>query len=106
MAIPTTAATASRCASEREDKRTYSEVTMDGKDDIPGSFFSAVTHTAFCRIDSDLFPCVLALQRTDDEGVEGSLEEEGPLLEILEDGDMGLTSGAAGLGDLVLDEVG
>jgi hypothetical protein len=106
MAKPTSAATASKCASEREDKRTYSEETMDGEDDIPGAFFSTVTRTAFCRMDSDLVPCVLALHRVDEEGVEGSLEEEGPELEILEAGDMGATSGAASLGDLVLDEAG
>jgi hypothetical protein len=47
MARPTSAAIARRCASEREDSKTNLEETRDGKEGIPGAFFSAVTHTTF-----------------------------------------------------------
>jgi hypothetical protein len=47
-------------------------------------------------MDSDLDPCILALQRADDDGVEAGLEGVGPELEILEDGDVVLSGGATG----------
>jgi hypothetical protein len=57
-------------------------------EDKPGAFFSAVTRTAFYRTDSDLEPYALALRRVEDDGVEASLDGEGPELEILEDAAM------------------
>jgi hypothetical protein len=47
-------------------------------------------------MDSDMDPCILALQRADDDGVGAGLEGEGPELEILEDGDVVSSSEAIG----------
>jgi hypothetical protein len=74
------------CIGER-GRRTKLEDKRDGEVDKLGAFFSAVTRTAFCRLDSDLEPCALALRRVEDDGVKASLEGGGPELEILEDGD-------------------
>jgi hypothetical protein len=45
-------------------------------------------------MDSDLEPCVLALQRAEDDGVGATLGGEAPVLEILEDGDEHSSGGA------------
>jgi hypothetical protein len=53
-------------------------------------------------MDSDLDPCVLALQRADDDGVGAGLGGEGPELEILEDGDVHSSEEAIGVALLEL----
>jgi hypothetical protein len=57
-------------------------------------------------MDSDLVPCILALQRADDYGVEAGLEGVGPELEILEDGDVASSIVAIGTEFLPLDAAG
>jgi hypothetical protein len=57
-------------------------------------------------MDSDLVPCVLALQRADDDGVEACLEGVGPELEILEDRDVASSVMVIGTEFLPLDAAG
>jgi hypothetical protein len=57
-------------------------------------------------MDSDLVPCILALQHTDDDGVEAGLEGVGPELEILEDGDVVSSGGVTGTEFLTLRTAG
>jgi hypothetical protein len=54
-------------------------------------------------MDLELVPCVLALQRADDDSVEVGLEGVRPELEILEDGDVASSDVAIGAELLSLD---